>query len=114
MWILLTVHLSQTELTVNTHVTVVNTHTLVADVHHGVASTHSVISELRHDVTNTHTIVSDIRRDMLKREEGTDDKNRTVSDTHVLYVAEQTLTAAQAQNRSAIWTTNRPASYLFI
>jgi len=35
-----------------------------------------------------------MRRDMLKREEGIDDQNRTVSVTFVLYVSEQTLTTA--------------------
>jgi len=61
---------SQTELMINTHVTVVNTHTLVSDVHH--------------DVASTHIVVSDICRDMLKREEGTDGQHRAVSDTHAL------------------------------
>jgi len=79
----------QTELAIKTHVTVVNTHTLVSDVHCGVANTHSIVTELRHDVANTHTVVSDMRRDMLKREEGFDNQNRTVGDTReVIYVTE--------------------------
>jgi len=74
---LLNIH-CQTELAINTQVTVVNIHTLVSDVHQNVA--------------NTHTIVSDIRRDMLKREEGTDHKNRMVSGIRTICVAELTLT----------------------
>jgi len=85
----------QTELAINTHVTVVNTHTLVSDVHHDVANTHTIAA-------NTHTIVSEIHRSVLNREEGIDDKNRTVSDTRALYITKQILTTPQAQNRSAI------------
>jgi len=72
-WPLLTLH-SQTELAINTHVTVVNTHTLVSDVHHG--------------VVDTHAIVSDIRRNMLKGQEGTDGQHRSVSDTRALSITE--------------------------
>ena len=69
----------QTELAIHTHVTVVNTHTLVSDVHHDVANTRTIAA-------NTHTIVSEIHRSVVKREEGIDDKDRTVSDTRSLHI----------------------------
>jgi len=69
VWSLLTIN-SQTELAINTHVAVVNTHTLVSDVHHG--------------VLNTHAIVSDIRRNILKSQEGTDSQHRAVGDICIL------------------------------
>jgi len=50
MWLSLNLHL-QTELAINTHLT----------------------------VANTHTIVSDIHRNMLKGEEGTSSKRQSVS-----------------------------------
>ena len=121
-WLLFTVH-PQTELAINTHVTVLdihhdvvdthaivsdvhhdvtNTHSLVSDVHHDVANTHAIVTELHHSVTNTHTIVSDIQRNMLKRGEGADGQQRMVSETHALYVAEQILTTTQTQNKSAV------------
>ena len=65
---------SQTELSVNTHVTVVNTHTMV--------------SGLEHKVTSAHTMVSDIHRTIVKGQEGCEDKNLSVSNTHTLSVAE--------------------------
>ena len=55
--LLLTIH-PQTELAINTHVTV---------------------SDIRHDVMNTHAIVSDIHRNILKGQEGSDGQRRTVS-----------------------------------
>jgi len=54
-WSLLTIN-SQTELAINTHVTVLD----------------------------THTIVSDIHRNMLKGQEGTDGRHRVVSDIRAL------------------------------
>jgi len=68
-WSLLIIN-SQTELAINTHVTVLDTHTIVSDVHHG--------------VLNTHAIVSDIHRNMLKSQEGTDGQHRMVSDARPL------------------------------
>jgi len=64
-WLLLTLH-SQTELAINTHVTVVNTHTLVSDIH----------------------------RNMLKGQEGTDGQHQSVSDARALSITEQQLTVA--------------------
>jgi len=69
-WLLLTLH-SQTELAINTHVT-------VSEVHHG--------------VVNTHTLVSDIHRNMLKGQEGTDGQHRSVSNARALPITEQQLT----------------------
>jgi len=43
---LLTVN-SQTELAINTHVAVVNTHTLVSDVHHDVVNIHTLVLDMR-------------------------------------------------------------------
>ena len=83
----------QTELAINTNVTVsdvqrdvLNTQTIVSDVRHDVtnahavvSNTHVIVSELQRNVTTTQTIVSDIRRTILEGQEGTDSKNRSVS-----------------------------------
>ena len=66
VWPLLTLH-SQTELAINTHVT-------VSEVHQG--------------VVNTHTLVSDIHQNMLKGQEGTDGQHRSVSDARALSITE--------------------------
>jgi len=90
---------SQAELAIGTHVTVVNTHALVSGVHHGVENINSTVSDVHHGVSNIHVIVanihsviSDMRREMQKREEGTDERNRMVSDSGAIHAAEQTLT----------------------
>jgi len=76
--LLLTVN-SQTELAINTHVAVVNTHALVSDVHHDVVNTHTLVSDVHHGVLNTHAIVSDIHWNILKSREGTDSQHQLVS-----------------------------------
>ena len=58
----LTIHF-QTELAVNTNV---------------------AVSDVRHDVAKTHTIVTDIHRSLVERKEGTDDRNRSVSNHHTI------------------------------
>ena len=70
----------QTELAVNTHVT----------------------------VSNTLALVSDIHRNMLGGQGGTDCQNHAVGDTHALQHVKCTLTVTQTQNRSAILNTVRP------
>ena len=70
VWPLLTVR-SQTELAMNTHVTV---------------------SEIRHDVASTHAIVSDIHRTVVKIQEGADGQTPLVSVTSALFVVEFPLT----------------------
>ena len=113
-WLVLIVH-SQTELAINTHVTVfdirhdvasthtivsnvhydvLDTHAIVSDVRHGVANTHDVVSELHHEVADTHAIVSSIHRTVGKIQEGTYSQNLSVSITRALITAERTLTAA--------------------
>jgi len=91
--------LSQTELAIGTHVTITKTYTLISDVDRGVENINSAVSDVHHDVSNIQAIVvnicaaiSDMRREMQKREEGTDEKNRTVSGTRAIHVTEQTLT----------------------
>ena len=66
VWPLLTIN-SQTELAINTHVAIANTHALVSDVHCG--------------VSNTHAIVSDIHRNVIKIQEGSDGQHQAVRDT---------------------------------
>jgi len=63
VWLSLTAH-SQTELTMNTYVT-------VSDVHRG--------------IVNTHTMVSDIHHNMFKCQEGTDDQRRLVSNVCIRF-----------------------------
>ena len=58
---------SQTELAINTHVTVSSTHTVVAN-------THSVVSNTNATVSNTHAMVSDIHRTIVHGQEGGDGK----------------------------------------
>jgi len=96
--LLLNIH-PQTELAIGTHVTVTETHALVSGVDRSVENINSTVSDVHHDVSNIHaivanihTVISDMRREMQKREEGTDDKNRTVSDTHTIHTIKQTLT----------------------
>ena len=97
----LTVHF-QTELAINTNMVVsdvrhdvLTTRTVVSDVHHDITNIHTVVSDaqtivadVRHDVANTHTvvsdthvIVSDIYRTIVENQEGTGDKNQSVSVT---------------------------------
>ena len=77
--LLLTLHF-QTELAINTHVT-------VSEIHHDVVNTHAIVSELGHNVTSTHTMVSGIYRTIVKGQEESDGKNMLVSDGHTLAVA---------------------------
>lgn len=81
VWLLLLTAHSQTELAINTHVT-------VSDIRHNVVNTHTIVSDIRNDVVNTHTIVSDIHRNMLKSREDMDGQNWVVSITRTLPVAE--------------------------
>jgi len=73
---LLTIN-SQTELAINTHVTVSN-------VHHDVVNTHTLVSDVHRGVLNTHAIVSDIHRNVLKSKDGTDGQHWAVGDTLAL------------------------------
>jgi hypothetical protein len=89
-WPLLTIH-SQTELAINTHVTVsdirhnvVNTHTIVSDVHHDVMDTHALVSNVRSDVLNTHTIVSDVQHDVANTHSIVSDVHHGVVNTHAI------------------------------
>jgi len=86
VWLLLTTR-PKTELAVNTLLAAEGTRVLVSDVRHDVANTHSIVSEINHNVTNANTTLDNIYRDMLKREEGTDNQNLTVSDNPALDVA---------------------------
>jgi len=83
----------QTELAINTHVTVVDVHAAVSDV--------------QRDATNTYTMVSDMHRNMLKSQEGASDQLLSVSGTRALSSAKYVLTTAQTQTRSANLTANR-------
>jgi len=77
--LLLNIH-PKAELAVTTLVAVVDTRVLA--------------SEINNNVTNANTTLANIYRDMVKREEGTDSQNQTVSDPPDLDVAKQTLTTA--------------------
>jgi hypothetical protein len=72
-WLPLTVH-SQTELAINTHVT-------VSDMRRDVTTTHTIVSNVQSEVTSTHTMVSDIHHIMTKGQEGADSNNLLVSIT---------------------------------
>ena len=87
VWLFLTLN-SQTELIINTHVTV--------------SETHAIVSELEHNATNTRVMVSEIHRTVVKGQDG-DDKNLLVSDAHTnIAITERPLIVAQARTRSAI------------
>ena len=102
----------QTELAINTHVVVsdihcdvvdtqavvsdirrdvMSTQAVVSDVHQGVETTQVIISELQESVTKTHTIVSDIHRTVVRRQEGSEGTNLSVSVARTIFVAESTL-----------------------
>ena len=87
---------SQTELAIDTHVTVTKTHALVSDVHRDVGNINSTVSDVHHGVENIHVIVAniqavifDMHQEIQKREEGADDQNRMVRGTRVNHVAEK-------------------------
>jgi len=65
---------SQTELAINTHVTV--------------SETHAIVSGLEHNATSTHIMVSDIHRTVVKGREVNDSKNMLVGDTRTLSTTE--------------------------
>ena len=73
VWRLLTLD-SKTELAINTHVTV--------------SETHAIVSGLEHNATSTHIMVSDIHRTIVKRQEVNDGNNLPVSDDRILAVIE--------------------------
>ena len=74
----LTVH-SQTELELNTYVTVSDVRDGVTKTHTVVANTHTVVSEVQRDLANTHAVVSDIRRQLLENKEAVDEQRGSVS-----------------------------------
>ena len=65
---------SQTELAINTHVTVSNTH--------------AIVSELGGGVTSTRAMVSDIHRTIVQDREGSGGKHSPVSDSRASAAAE--------------------------
>ena len=81
VWLLLTPNF-QTELTINTHVT-------VSEIHHDVVNTHTIVSELEHNVTSTQIMVSDIHRTVVKGQEGGGASNLLVSGTRAELITEQ-------------------------
>jgi hypothetical protein len=90
MWLLLTVRF-QTELAINTHITVsdirhnvVNTHTLVSDVHRDVLNTHAVVSNIQHEVTNTHSVVSDLHHGAVNTHAIISELHHNVANTHAI------------------------------
>jgi hypothetical protein len=80
VWLSLTAR-SQTELTINTHVT-------VSGMRHDVATTHTIVSDVRNDVASTHTMVSDMHHIMTKSQGGADSNNRSVSATCTVFITE--------------------------
>ena len=73
VWLSLTVY-SQTELAINTNVTVATTHTIVSDV--------------RNDVAITHAIVSDIHRAVTGGQQGAGGNDQSVSFTCTPFITE--------------------------
>ena len=80
VWLLLTVR-SQTELAINTHVT-------VSDIRHDVATTHTIVSNVQNGVTSTHTMVSDIHHIMTKNQGAANGNNLPVSIARTLFITE--------------------------
>ena len=76
VWLLLTINF-QTELAINTHVTVSN-------IHQDVMDSRTLVSDVQRGVLNTHAIVSDIHRNILKTQEGTNSQHQAVGDTRAL------------------------------
>jgi methyl-accepting chemotaxis protein len=87
VWLLLTQY-SQTELAINTHVTVSNTHSIISELGQNVTSTHAIVSELGQNITGMHTMVSDIHRTMVKIQEDSGGINPLVSETRTLPITE--------------------------
>ena len=73
---------SQTELAINTNVTVSVVHHDVLNTQTVVSNTHVIVSELQRHVTNTQTIVSEIHRSIVENQEGTDGKNWSAIPSH--------------------------------
>jgi hypothetical protein len=80
VWLLLTVR-SQTELAINTYVT-------VSDIRDDVATTHTIVSNVQNGVTSTHTMVSDIHHIMTKNQGGANGNNLPVSIARTLFITE--------------------------
>jgi hypothetical protein len=94
VWQLLTVR-SQTELAINTNVTVsgmrhdvTTTHSIVSEVQHDVVTTHTIVSHVLNDVASTHTMVSDIHHIMTKGQDGAEGNNHLVSTTCTTLITE--------------------------
>jgi len=87
LWLSLTGH-SQTELAINTHVIVSNTHAIVSELGQNATSTHVIVSELGQNVTSTHAMVSNIHRTMVRSQEGSDGINPLVSEIRTLSITE--------------------------
>jgi len=79
-WLSLTPH-PQTELTINTNIT-------VSEIRHDVVNTHAIVSGLEHNVTSAHAMVSDIHRTIMGGQEGSDGASPSVSDTRALPTTE--------------------------
>jgi hypothetical protein len=80
VWLLLTLHF-QTELAINTHVT-------VTKVHHDVVNTYAITSGLGYNVASAHMTVSDIHRTVGKGQDRGDGKLLLVGDTWTVSTAE--------------------------
>ena len=73
LWQLLTLDF-QTELAINTHVVV--------------SETHAIVSGLEHNATSTHIMVSDIHRTVVQGQGGNGSRSLLVSDTRSLSTTE--------------------------
>ena len=80
VWLLLTLR-SQTELAINTHVTVSDAHTVIS---------------------NTHTMVLDIHRTIVQGQEGNSGRHSPVGGSRAPAITERTLIIPQTQTRSAV------------
>jgi len=101
VWLLLT-FCFQTELGIDAHATVSDTHqdaannhavvsdahrdssnaeVIVPDVRRDASNAHSIVSDVRSDITGTPTTISDIHRNKLKSREAVDGQNQAVSTT---------------------------------
>ena len=74
-WHSLTLH-SQTELIINIHGTVSDTHVMVSD-------TRAMVSDTRVMVSDNNVMISDIHRTVVRSQETSGGKNTSVSDTRV-------------------------------
>ena len=90
-------------------------HTILSDNNTLLSDNKTLLLDNKTVLLDNHTMLSDIHRNVVAGQDGTDNRNQSVSATpYILFLQQQTLTVSQTQARSAVFKFTAPQSHIRI